>query len=187
MSVTRINLTTFTPTYSGAISRIKLINQSVTGPAGADGAGVSVATKEGGTTKVAVTTVLDFDATNFDVTGSSGAASIVIASGQYATAAQGSTADTAVQPARSISTTAPLTGGGDLSANRTLAVSAASDTATGVVELATDAETITGTDTARAVTPAALAAAAAAGAWAGGGSSDPLDANSIIVSRIFAR
>ncbi len=77
----------------------------------------------------------------------------------YATAAQGSTADTAVQPARSISTTAPLTGGGDLSANRTLAVSAASDTAAGVVELATTAETVTGTDTARAVTPAGAAAA----------------------------
>ena len=35
---------------------------------------------------------------------------------------------------------------------------AASDTATGVVELATDAETLTGTDTARAITPANLAA-----------------------------
>lgn len=35
---------------------------------------------------------------------------------------------------------------------------AASDTATGVVELATDAETITGTDTSRAVTPANVAA-----------------------------
>ena len=37
---------------------------------------------------------------------------------------------------------------------------AASDTAAGIVELATDAETITGTDTARAVTPANLTAAA---------------------------
>lgn len=64
-----------------------------------------------------------------------------------------------VPTARTISTTAPLTGGGDLSANRTLAVSAASSTAAGVVELATDAETITGTDTARAVTPANVAAA----------------------------
>lgn len=81
------------------------------------------------------------------------------ASTAYATAAQGTTADTAVQPARSISTTAPLTGGGDLSANRTLAVSAASATASGVVELATDAETTTGTDTTRATTPANVAAA----------------------------
>ena len=60
--------------------------------------------------------------------------------------------------ARTISTTAPLTGGGDLSANRTLAVSQGSETAQGVLELATDAETQTGTDTARAITPANLAA-----------------------------
>lgn len=39
---------------------------------------------------------------------------------------------------------------------------AASDTATGVVELATSAEAVTGTDTARAVTPAGAAAAIAA-------------------------
>ena len=62
---------------------------------------------------------------------------------------------------RTISTTAPLTGGGDLSANRTLAVSSASDTAQGVVELATDAETQTGTDTVRAITPANLSARSA--------------------------
>lgn len=68
-------------------------------------------------------------------------------------------ASTAVLPTRSISTTAPLTGGGDLSANRTLAISAATDTAAGVVELATTAETTTGTDTTRAVTPAGAAAA----------------------------
>ena len=59
---------------------------------------------------------------------------------------------------RSISTTAPLTGGGDLSANRTFAVSASSATAQGVVELATDAETLTGTDTTRATTPANIVA-----------------------------
>lgn len=65
-------------------------------------------------------------------------------------------------------------------------VGAASDTAAGVVELATSAETITGTDTARAVTPAGLAAAATAGAWAGG-ASDPLDGNALIAQRIFIR
>lgn len=83
MSVQRFDLYRATPTVVGHVNTIHLINQSVTGPAGADGAGVSVATKEGGTTKVAVTTVLDFDGTNFDVTGSSGTASIVIAAGQY--------------------------------------------------------------------------------------------------------
>jgi hypothetical protein len=43
-------------------------------------------------------------------------------SADYATAAQGTLAGTAVQPARSISTTSPLAGGGDLSANRTLSI-----------------------------------------------------------------
>jgi hypothetical protein len=67
-------------------------------------------------------------------------------------------ADTKVPTSRTITTTAPLSGGGDLSANRTLTVGAASDTATGVVELATDAETQTGSDTARVITPANLSA-----------------------------
>lgn len=39
-----------------------------------------------------------------------------------------------------LTTTAPLTGGGDLSANRTLAVLDATTSAKGVVELATDGE-----------------------------------------------
>lgn len=41
----------------------------------------------------------------------------------------------------------------------------ASETQTGIVELATSAETITGTDTTRATTPAGVKAAAAPGAW----------------------
>jgi hypothetical protein len=52
-----------------------------------------------------------------------------------------------VLPARSISTTAPLTGGGDLSANRTLAVSAGSTSAAGVLQL-TDSTSSTSTTTA---------------------------------------
>lgn len=67
MSSQRINLTTATPTQAGRISTIKLVSQSVTGPPGADGAGVSVALKESGSAKVAVATVIDFDA-GFDVT-----------------------------------------------------------------------------------------------------------------------
>ncbi|HSI08836.1 MAG TPA: hypothetical protein VK985_09595 [Rariglobus sp.] len=81
----------------------------------------------------------------------------------YATAAQGTLADNAVPSTRTLSTTAPLTIGGgssaDLSSNRTLAISAATTSAAGSVELATDAETVTGTDTVRAVTPAADKAA----------------------------
>jgi len=52
-----------------------------------------------------------------------------------------------VLPARSISTTAPLTGGGDLSANRTLAVSAGTTAAAGVLQL-TDSTSSTSTTTA---------------------------------------
>lgn len=46
--------------------------------------------------------------------------------GDFATAAQGTLAGTAVQPARTISAGTGLTGGGDLSANRSLALSAGS-------------------------------------------------------------
>jgi hypothetical protein len=45
-----------------------------------------------------------------------------------------------VDTSRTINTTSPLSGGGDLSADRTLSVSAATTTTTGVVELATDGE-----------------------------------------------
>ena len=78
------------------------------------------------------------------------------------TAAEGNDARItgAASAARTISTTAPLSGGGDLTANRTLAVATATATAVGVVELATTAEATTGTDTARAVTPAGLKAVA---------------------------
>ena len=44
------------------------------------------------------------------------------AASDYATAAQGATADAAVQPARSVATQHSLTGGGNLSADRTLAL-----------------------------------------------------------------
>jgi hypothetical protein len=46
----------------------------------------------------------------------------------------------AVPSARSVGTTAPLAGGGDLTANRTLTVATATTAAVGVVELATDGE-----------------------------------------------
>jgi hypothetical protein len=68
-----------------------------------------------------------------------------------------------VKTGYTITATTPLTIAGttsaDLSANRTIAVGAASDTATGVVELATAAEVLTGTDTTRAVTAAGVAGA----------------------------
>ncbi len=60
---------------------------------------------------------------------------------------------------RVISTTAPLTGGGDLSANRTLAINAATTAAIGAVQLATDAEASAGTVANKAVTPTGVKAA----------------------------
>lgn len=67
--------------------------------------------------------------------------------------ALGANLSNVVLPARSISTTAPLTGGGDLSANRTLAVSAGSTSAAGVLQL-TDSTSSTSTTT--AATPNAV-------------------------------
>lgn len=57
---------------------------------------------------------------------------------------------------RTISTTAPLQGGGDLSANRTLSVDAASTTASGVVQLSTSTSS---TSTTLAATPSAVKSA----------------------------
>lgn len=59
---------------------------------------------------------------------------------------------------RMMSTTAPLSGGGTLSADRTLAVSTGTTSAVGVLQLATTTEAATGTDTAKAVTAAGVAA-----------------------------
>jgi len=64
--------------------------------------------------------------------------------------ALGANLSNVVLPARSISTTAPLTGGGDLSANRTLAVSAGSTSAAGVLQLT---DSISSTSTTTAATP----------------------------------
>ena len=78
------------------------------------------------------------------------------ASTDYATAAQGTLATNAAPSTRTISTTAPLTGGGDLSANRTLAVSTGTSAAVGVLQLATAAEVVTGSNTTKAVTAAGV-------------------------------
>ncbi len=63
-----------------------------------------------------------------------------------------------VPETRKVNTTAPLTGGGDLSTDRTLGVSSATTTAAGVVSLATSGEVITGTDNTKAVTSSGLSA-----------------------------
>ena len=64
--------------------------------------------------------------------------------------ALGASLGNVVLPARSISTTAPLTGGGDLSANRTLAVSAGSTSTAGVLQLT---DSVSSTSTTTAATP----------------------------------
>ena len=100
------------------------------------------------------------------------ASTTVVGASRLATTAEAtaqSLATVAVTPAgladrvltsRTISTTAPLSGGGALTGNLTLTVGAASETAVGVVELATTAEATTGTDTTRAITAAGLKAVA---------------------------
>lgn len=60
---------------------------------------------------------------------------------------------------RLINTTAPLSGGGDLSADRTIVVAASTEGAVGVAELATQAEADAGTDDTRIITPLKLAGA----------------------------
>ncbi len=71
------------------------------------------------------------------VSGISTNSPITPASIAAATTAQGALADTAVQPARTISTTAPLAGGGNLSADRTLTIADAGASAAGVVTTGT--------------------------------------------------
>ena len=63
--------------------------------------------------------------------------------------------DSGVPPTRTISTTAPLSGGGNLSANRTLSIANASTSARGAVQLSTS---VTSTSTATAATSSAVKA-----------------------------
>jgi hypothetical protein len=64
-------------------------------------------------------------------------------------------------------------------------IGTASDSATGVVELATDAETVTGTDTARAVTPANLTARLAAPGTIGGTTAGAITGTTITANTGF--
>lgn len=72
-------------------------------------------------------------------------------------------AGTGVPTSRTLTTTAPLQIGGttsaDLSANRTLSILTGTSSVVGALQLATAAEVLTGTDTAKAVTSAGVAGA----------------------------
>lgn len=61
-----------------------------------------------------------------------------------------------VEKTRAINTALPLTGGGQLTGDLSLGINAASDTAVGVIELATAAESAALADLTRAVTPGTL-------------------------------
>lgn len=77
--------------------------------------------------------------------------------------------------------------GGPITSSGTLAISvaSASDTAAGVIEIATDAETIAGTDTQRAVTPLALAAMKHAASVGNGASTDFTISHALNTTDVF--
>jgi hypothetical protein len=106
------------------------------------------------------TATLFCDGTNVLNANSSSSVTLPLTVGQGGTGATtvgGAQTNLQVPPVgRLINTAAPLGGGGDLSADRTLVVGAASEGASGVAEIATLVETAAGTDDARMVTPLKL-------------------------------
>ena len=90
---------------------------------------------------------------------------------------------TKADKARTITTVAPLIGGGDLSADRTLAISSAQTSNVGVIQLATQAEVNTGTNAVKAVVPSTLRTSSDARylQLSGGTVTGPLTANFLTV------
>lgn len=106
------------------------------------------------------TIILYSDGTDVINAVSSSAVAFPITVGQGGTGAtdvSGAQTNLQVPPVgRLLNTTAPLSGGGDLSADRTFVVAASSEGASGVAELATQAEADAGTDDLRIITPLKL-------------------------------
>lgn len=88
MSVQRATITTYAPALTGSVSRVTLVSQSVTGPTGSSGTGGDMMKAD----NLAGLTNLATARTNLGL----GTAATTAASA-YATAAQGATADTALQ------------------------------------------------------------------------------------------
>ncbi len=193
MTARRWSLTgdpTATTEAVAGVSRLSVLSEQITGPKGADGGG-SGSIADGSITVAK----LAFDpATQAELDAHAGAATaahggIVAATDPRLTDARtpvahthpesdvtGLAADLTARAlaSRTITTTAPLAGGGDLTADRTLSVAGASTAAAGVVRLATAAERDAGVSAVTAMTPADVAARLAAVIGAAPGALDTL-------------
>jgi len=192
MTARRWSLTgdpTATTEAVAGVQRISVLSEQITGPKGADGGSGSIADGSITVAKLAFDPATQGE---LDVhTGATTAAhgGIVAATDPRLTDARtplahthpesdvtGLTADLAarVPSTRTITTTAPLAGGGDLTGDRTLTVAGASTAAAGVVRLATAAERDAGVNAMTAMTPADVAARLAAVIGAAPGALDTL-------------
>lgn len=192
MTARRWSLTgdpTATTEAVAGVQRISVLSEQITGPKGADGGSGSIADGSITVAKLAFdpATQAELDAHTGATTAAHG--EIVAATDPRLTDARtplahthpesdvtGLTADLAarVPSTRTITTTAPLAGGGDLTGDRTLTVAGASTVAAGVVRLATAAERDAGVNAVTAMTPADVAARLAAVIGAAPGALDTL-------------
>lgn len=192
MTARRWSLTgdpTATTEAVAGVQRISVLSEQITGPKGADGGSGSIADGSITVAKLAFdpATQAELDAHTGATTAAHGG--IVAATDPRLTDARtplahthpesdvtGLTADLAarVPSTRTITTTAPLAGGGDLTGDRTLTVAGASTVAAGVVRLATAAERDAGVNAVTAMTPADVAARLAAVIGAAPGALDTL-------------
>lgn len=192
MTARRWSLTgdpTATTEAVAGVQRISVLSEQITGPKGADGGSGSIADGSITVAKLAFdpATQAELDVHTGATTAAHGG--IVAATDPRLTDARtplahthpesdvtGLSADLAarVPSTRTITTTAPLAGGGDLTGDRTLTVAGASTAAAGVVRLATAAERDAGVNAMTAMTPADVAARLAAVIGAAPGALDTL-------------